>query len=170
MIYFFSGGLQEYFVLSSGSIPACCRNMSGAKISLAHKQFCSLQLYSQPWVVTLHFLMPFSTPTVSNIATQWWWAMVFISVWRALLCLCFNLTSPISHTHSHSHTCTDCVEDKYIHVILYLQDKKRHIAKPHPDFHSWQSSSGSVALAGAHIRLAFWHTSQMKNETNEIST
>lgn len=37
MIYFFYGGLQEYFVLSSGSLPACCRDMSGAKISLAHK-------------------------------------------------------------------------------------------------------------------------------------
>lgn len=58
MIYFFYGGLQEYFVLSLGSLPACCWDMSGAKIALAHKPRCSLQLYSQPWVVTLHFLIP----------------------------------------------------------------------------------------------------------------
>lgn len=56
MIYFSYVGLQEYFVLSAGSLSARCRDMSGTNISLAHKQVCSLQLYSQPWVVTLHFL------------------------------------------------------------------------------------------------------------------
>lgn len=45
-------------MLSSGSLPACCRDMSEAKISLVHNLCCSLRLYSQPWVVTLHFLMP----------------------------------------------------------------------------------------------------------------
>lgn len=42
------------------SLQACCRDVSGAKISLAHKLCCSPQLYVQPWVVTLHFPMPSS--------------------------------------------------------------------------------------------------------------
>lgn len=53
----FMAVLQECFVLSLGSPPACCSDMSWAKITHNHKPFCSLQLYSQPWVVTLHFFM-----------------------------------------------------------------------------------------------------------------
>lgn len=36
------------------------------------------------------FVCLLSSPSVSNIATWWRWAVVFISVWRALLCLCLS--------------------------------------------------------------------------------
>lgn len=118
MIYFFYGQLQEYFVLSSGSLPACCRDLSEANIFPARKPCCSLQLYSQPWVVTLHILLPshhshcFKNCNMVIMSRGFYLSLtgpvvVFVSG---------KSPSPRSFTHTLKH----CINNKHIHVILYL--------------------------------------------------
>lgn len=103
MIYFFNGGLQEYFVLSSGSLPACCRDMSGAKISLAHEPCCSLQLYSQPWVVTLHFLVPsFHSQCFKHCNTVMMSCGFYLSLTGPVVSLSQLRTPPFFPTHIHT--------------------------------------------------------------------
>lgn len=96
MIYFFYGGLQEYFVLSSGSLPACCRDMSECQ-DRSHSQ-TTLFPAAIFWTLGGHFtfsdaFFPLPLFQTYNAVTL---EVNFISV-------CFNLVSPAHHTHIH-HT------------------------------------------------------------------
>lgn len=125
MIYICYMDCRNTFVLSPGSLPAYCGDTSGAKISHTHKQCSSLQLYSQAWVVNLHVRMPSFHSHCLNI--------VFLS----------TRTPSFPLTSSHTHICAACMEDKHIHVILYLQDKKENSYHP-------------ITCRFSHLTVKFW--------------
>lgn len=145
MIYFFSGGLQEYFVLSSGSLPACCRDMSEAKISHVHNLCCSLQLYSQPWVVTLHFLMPSYHSHCFKTLYHWDDKLWLFQCQFDSLCWVF-LCPNGEHPHSPTLADVNCLRGGQTHLCHTVsQTKSLLIAQPQTGLlHSWQSSHGSL--------------------------
>lgn len=137
----FTEVLQECFVLSSGSRPAYCRDVSQAKIVFTHSPLCCLRLYSQPWVVTLHFFprllfhshcfKHFNTLT-DNSRLHLDSTGPFTSIFGSKNNSFFPSPHPQLPLYTpHTPTVTHCMTRRC------LQDKIPPIAPPCPYFHSW---------------------------------
>lgn len=147
MIYFFNPTLQEYFMpYLQGGLQWCCRDVTRVEISPA-------ALFPAAICSTLggHFTLtdavfPLSQlPALQHSDDDLW----FLS-WSDRPCFVF-VSSENSHpflpwlTHSH------CLYERQTHSCHTVSP----ISQPRPDFHTWQSGSGSVELAGVHIRPPF---------------
>lgn len=105
--------------------------MSGAKISLAHKLCCSLQLYVQPWVVTLHFPQPSSySHCFEHCNTVTMCGGFYLSLTGLVVSLSRLGTaapsSPPSHTHTH------CLRERKTHSCHTVSARQKGSHRPTP--------------------------------------
>lgn len=67
--------------------------------------------------------------TLKHSDDEWW----FLSQFDGSLSVFLSTKNPpFPLTYSHTHIRTACMEDKHIHVILYLQDEKKKLPSPNP--------------------------------------
>lgn len=120
---FIFGWTVGAYSLSSGEV---CKSAGACQeprsLSLTNHDAPCSYIFTHGWPLYI-FLFRLSTPDVSNIATWWWRAVVFIFICDR------PCPHPHTHTHTpppfrHTHTHTVYMKDKYIHVLLYLQNKK----------------------------------------------
>lgn len=137
------------------SLRACCRDMSGAEISLAHKLCCSLQLYVQPWVVTLHFPQPSShSHCFKHCNTVTMCGGFYLSLTGLVVSLSRLGTAAPSSPPSHIHT--HCLRERKTHSCHTVSARQKGSHRPAPPRFSQLTVRFWFSRAGrAHIRLPF---------------
>lgn len=113
------------------SLQGCCRDVSGAKISLARELCCSPQLYVQPWVVTLHFPMPSSySRCFKHCNTVTMCGGFYLSLTGLVVSLSQLRTPAPSSPHSHIHA--HCLHERKTHSCHTVSARQKASHWPTP--------------------------------------